>query len=62
MEYTASKGGTGATTYLAHDDGEGGLSYAAKNNATAGQSGFVIIQTVEPVQETVLDLGLFIRG
>ena len=62
MEYTASNGGTGATTYLAHDDGEGGLFYAANDNATAGQNGFVIIQILESIPKTVQDVGIFVRG
>lgn len=61
-DYSAAKGGTGATLHVGYDDGEGGVGYAASDNATAGQNGFVIIQKLEPVQETVLDLGLFIRG
>ncbi len=41
--YNAAQGGTGATIYQSYDDGEGGISYAANDNATAGQNGFVII-------------------
>lgn len=61
-DYNAAKGGTGATLHVGSDDGEGGVGYAASDNATAGQDGFVIIQTLESVQKTVLDLGLFIGG
>lgn len=60
--YSAAKGGSGATTYKSYDDGEGYEAFGADDNAQPGENGFVVVQTVEPVQETVLDLGLFIRG
>lgn len=60
--YNAAQGGTGATTYQSYDDGEGGISYAANDDATAGQNGFVIIQTLEPIPKTVQDVGIFARG
>lgn len=60
--YNAAQGGTGATTYQSYDDGEGGISYAANDDATAGQNGFVIVQTLESIPKIVQDVGIFARG
>lgn len=60
--YSEAQGGTGATTYQATDDGEGSTYDAASDDATAGQNGFVIIQTLEPILKTVQDVGIFARG
>jgi hypothetical protein len=63
-KYIAAKGGGGGTIYLSDEgDGDGDFDkYWANDDAEAGEDGFVVIQKLTAGEDTVLDLGLFIRG
>lgn len=58
--YSAAQGGDNATTY--EYPFEEGYGTGVNDDATAGQNGFVVVQTLEPVPKIVQDVGIFARG